>query len=59
MHQVHLADFYREQGLIQEAQTVEAEVLALLALADADHPLLLKLQGRLGSRLKPSTMPSP
>jgi tetratricopeptide (TPR) repeat protein len=51
MHQVHLADFYREQGMIPEAQTVEAEVLALLALADADHPLLVKLQARMGSRL--------
>jgi tetratricopeptide (TPR) repeat protein len=51
LHQIHLADFYREQGLIQEAQAVESELLELLALADTDHPLLIEVQERVGTRL--------
>jgi hypothetical protein len=39
-----LAKLYRGIGRVEDARVVEVELLALLALADADHPILLELQ---------------
>jgi hypothetical protein len=44
--QKKLADLYREVGRIEDARRVEADLLAQLAAADADHPLLLELRRR-------------
>ncbi|MDQ3069005.1 MAG: serine/threonine-protein kinase [Acidobacteriota bacterium] len=41
-----LAQLYRAAGRAAEARTVERELLAALALADADHPILVALQKR-------------
>jgi hypothetical protein len=38
-----LAEVYREMGRDEDALKVEAELRSLLALADADHPILLQL----------------
>src|SRR5262249_1071896 len=40
---VRLPEFYRESGRQAEADQVFGEVRALLAVADADHPLLPRL----------------
>ena len=48
-HQVLLADLYREIGLTEQAGAIEAEVAALLVLADAEHPLRVALAGRFGA----------
>jgi tetratricopeptide (TPR) repeat protein len=45
-NQLLLARLYRKASRVAEAQRIEAELSRLLALADADHPLLLEL-GRL------------
>ena len=50
-HQVVLADFYRDTGLVELAKEVESEALALLAYADEDHPLRLKLLRRVDTDL--------
>ncbi len=36
--------FYRKTGRLQDAQAAEAELLKLLAAADADHPILLQIK---------------
>ena len=43
---VLLADLYRETDRVADAERVEAEVRSLLAVADPDHPLLLRLATR-------------
>jgi tetratricopeptide (TPR) repeat protein len=43
-YQALLARLYRRAGRAAEAQRVEAELSKLLAVADADHPILLELQ---------------
>ncbi len=47
--QFQLARLYREVGRVEDARKVEEELLTLLALADADHPMLLELQRLQGS----------
>ena len=42
--QLRLAQLYRKVGREQEAREIEAELLKLLAYADADHPFLRQLQ---------------
>ena len=49
-----LAEVYRQVGRIDDARTIENELLALLAYADADHPMLLDLQ-----RLRPRATTAP
>lgn len=44
-----LSQLYRESGRVNEAQTVEAELRRLLALADSDHPIRLALERLRGS----------
>jgi predicted Zn-dependent protease len=39
-----LARLYRRVGRVEEAQAVEADLLRLLALGDADHPILIELR---------------
>jgi tetratricopeptide (TPR) repeat protein len=51
-----LAEAYRQAGRIPEAETVEAELLTLLDVADADHAVktrLLRTRGATGSPRKP------
>jgi tetratricopeptide (TPR) repeat protein len=48
-----LARLYRKAGRAADAQRIEAELLNLLALADADHPILVELR-----RLQPASTPS-
>ena len=42
--QFALAQMYRRVGRIEDARTVEVDLLKLLAHADADHPILRELQ---------------
>jgi tetratricopeptide (TPR) repeat protein len=42
--QFQLARLYREVGRAEDARKIERELLNLLALADADHPMLLELR---------------
>jgi hypothetical protein len=44
--QAKRAALLRQLGRSNEAETVEAELRQLLALADADHPVLAQLRGR-------------
>lgn len=47
MHlQLRLADDYREAGRVAEAQKIEEVLRKLLAYADADHPILVRLNAR-------------
>ena len=41
-----LADLYRSQGKIAEAQAIERDLLTALSAADTDHPMLIELQRR-------------
>jgi hypothetical protein len=41
---MRLAQLYRQGGQQAEARRVEADLLKLLAHADADHPILRQLQ---------------
>ena len=41
-----LADLYRSMGRTKEAETIDAELLKLLAVADADHPVLARIKAR-------------
>jgi hypothetical protein len=34
---------YRESGRTEDAEAIDAELLKLLAVADSDHPVLLRL----------------
>jgi hypothetical protein len=43
-NQLLLARLYRKAGRATDAQRIEEELLKLLAVADADHPILLELQ---------------
>ena len=43
-NQLLLARLYRKAGRTVDAQRIEADLLKLLAAADADHPILLELQ---------------
>ena len=42
--QVRLADLYRRLGRIDEAKVLESELLKLLSVADADHPMLRAIE---------------
>ena len=44
--QHQLADLYRRSGEIDKARTIEADLLAALSHADADHPMLVELKRR-------------
>jgi DNA-binding winged helix-turn-helix (wHTH) protein len=44
--QVLLADLYRRTGRLDEARAIERDLLAALAVADADYPMLVELQKR-------------
>ncbi len=52
--QVVLADRYRELGYEAEAREIEEELLGLMAYADPDFPLLLRLQGISNSAIQDS-----
>jgi hypothetical protein len=41
-----LARLYRSIGRVDDARVVEADLEKLLALADADHPILMALKAR-------------
>ena len=41
-----LAIVYRSMGRAKEADAIDAELLKLLAVADADHPVLMRLKAR-------------
>ena len=41
-----LADVYRSLGRDKEADAIDAELLKLLAVADLDHPVLMRLKAR-------------
>jgi serine/threonine-protein kinase len=43
-----LADLYREDGQLDKARAVEQDLLARLAVADADYPLLVAVKQRVG-----------
>jgi serine/threonine-protein kinase len=43
---VLLADLYRQTDRVADAERVEGEVRSLLAVADSDHPLLVRLAAR-------------
>ena len=43
-NQIQLARLYRETGRENDARKIEEELRKLLALADADHPILLELK---------------
>jgi tetratricopeptide (TPR) repeat protein len=42
--QMRLADLYRKVGRVDEARALESELLKLLAVADADHPMLRAIE---------------
>jgi hypothetical protein len=44
--QMKLADLYRAHGMTEQARPIEADLLALLSHADADHPMLVELTKR-------------
>jgi hypothetical protein len=44
-----LSQLYRQSGRIAEADTVDAELRALLAVADEDHPIRRRLDQRGGA----------
>ena len=50
-----LAQLYRETGRESEAVPIEAELRTLLAAADADHPIALRLAG-VGVRNAPTPL---
>jgi hypothetical protein len=43
-----LADLYREDGQVDKARAVEQDLLARLAVADPDYPLLVAVKQRVG-----------
>ncbi len=51
-NQLLLARLYRRAGRMADAQKLETELLNLLALADADHPILLELRRLQSSRFQ-------
>jgi len=48
-----LADLYRETGREKEAAAIDRELSKLLAEADADHPVLMRLKARYGQSALP------
>jgi tetratricopeptide (TPR) repeat protein len=48
-NRLQLAKLYRRVGRAADAQTVEAELSKLLAVADPDHPILIELRRLQGS----------
>jgi serine/threonine protein kinase len=47
--QMLLADLYRQTGRIDQARAIERDLLAALAAADDDYPLLVELKARAGA----------
>lgn len=47
-NQLRLADEYRADGRIGDAQTIEQHLRRLLVYADADNPLVVRLNARRG-----------
>ncbi len=45
---LYLHDLYLKAGRNADAENVEAEIRDMLRLADADHPFLVRLNGRIG-----------
>jgi tetratricopeptide (TPR) repeat protein len=45
-----LATLYRSEGRITDAEAVEAELRALVVVADEDHPVRIRVSSRSGSR---------
>jgi tetratricopeptide (TPR) repeat protein len=45
-NRLDLARLYRSVGRVEEARAIEADLLKRLALADADHPILVALKAR-------------
>jgi serine/threonine-protein kinase len=45
-NRLQLAKLYRRVDRVEDAEAVEAELSTLLALADADHPILVELRRR-------------
>jgi serine/threonine protein kinase/tetratricopeptide (TPR) repeat protein len=43
-----LADLYRQDGQVDKARAIERDLLARLAVADPDYPLLVALKQRIG-----------
>ena len=43
-NRLDLAKLYRRVGRVEEARAIETDLLKVLALADADHPMLLELK---------------
>jgi tetratricopeptide (TPR) repeat protein len=55
-----LAWLYRKTGREAEARAIEAELLKLLAFADADHPILVALKASRGTAVSSSVgVPGP
>jgi hypothetical protein len=44
-----LADLYREDGHVDKTRAIERDLLARLAVADPDYPLLVELKARQGT----------
>ncbi|RPH59614.1 MAG: hypothetical protein EHM89_10370 [Acidobacteria bacterium] len=44
----NLAELYRQMGRIEEADAIDKNLLRLLAVADADHPVLVRIKARRG-----------
>ena len=53
------AQVYRQLGRQEEAARIEAELLELLAHADADHPILREIKAAQAARLSTLTLPIP
>jgi hypothetical protein len=43
---LQLADLYRETGALDRARAIEDDLRRLLAVADSDHPILVRLNDR-------------
>jgi hypothetical protein len=41
-----LSDLYRQTNRIEESDTIDTELLKLLAVADSDHPVLARIRER-------------
>ena len=45
-----LASLYRQEGRVADAEAVETELRALVAVADEDHPVRIRLSRLAGAR---------